>query len=100
MYRCLECGNLFEDGEEVVWEETHGLDSPPYEKWSGCPLCKGGYKTINPCKICGSYNHDPAEDYCNQCKKDVKKRFADFIEEEFTEEERDLLNELYEGEYI
>lgn len=31
MYKCRECGNLFEEGEQAVWEETRGLDSPPYE---------------------------------------------------------------------
>ena len=98
MYKCEECGNLFEEGEQVEWVETHGLDSPPYERWSGCPICKGGYAEIKPCKICGSYNHDFDEDYCEQCKKDVRKRFSTFIEEEFTKEERELLNELYDGE--
>ena len=44
MYKCTECGNLFEEGEQAAWEETHGLDSPPYEKFSGCPVCKGGYE--------------------------------------------------------
>lgn len=32
MYRCETCGNLFEEVEQAVGEETHGLDSPPYEK--------------------------------------------------------------------
>lgn len=32
MYRCCDCGHLFEEGEQAVREETHGLDSPPYEK--------------------------------------------------------------------
>ena len=31
MYRCENCGNLFEEGEQVTQEETHGLDSPPHE---------------------------------------------------------------------
>ena len=30
MYRCTECGNLFEEGEQATWEERHGLDSRPY----------------------------------------------------------------------
>lgn len=98
MYRCEECGHLFEEGEESRWVETHGLDTPPYEEWSGCPLCKGSYEEIKPCKICGSYDHDYGEEYCNVCKKNVEKRFSTFIEEEFTEEERELLNELYDGE--
>ena len=96
MYRCENCGHLFEEGEEARWVEKHGLDTPPYEEWSGCPLCKGAYEKISPCKICGSYNHDYDEDYCDQCKKDVKRRFETFIEKEFTKEERKLLNELYE----
>lgn len=98
MYKCLSCGNLFEEGEEARWVEKHGLDTPPYEEWSGCPLCKGDYEEIKPCKICGSYDHDYGEEYCNACKKDVQKRFSTFIAEEFTEEERELLNELYDGE--
>ena len=100
MFKCLECGNLFEEGEEARWVETHGFDTPPYEEWSGCPICKGGYKEIKPCKICGSYDHDYDEDYCNACKKDVHKRFSTFVADEFTEEERILLNELYDGKEL
>ena len=100
MFKCLECGNLFEEGEEARWVETHGFDTPPYEEWSGCPICKGGYKEIKPCKICGSYDHDLDDEYCNACKKDVQRRFSTFIAEEFTEEERELLNELYDGKEL
>jgi hypothetical protein len=52
-FKCLECGHIFEDGEQVVWRETHGLDTPPYESFSGCPLCKGAYEETRRCKICG-----------------------------------------------
>ncbi len=102
MYRCLECGNLFEEGEQATWTEDRGefWGSPCSENMSGCPLCKGDYEEVKPCKICGSYDHDFGEDYCDACKKDVKKRFSAFIEKEFTKEERDLLNELYDGERI
>lgn len=101
-YKCEECGHVFEEGEQANWREDRGelWGSPCSEEMSGCPLCKGAYEIINPCKICGSYDHDFDEDYCNQCKKDVQKRFADFIKKEFTEEERELLNELYDGERI
>lgn len=102
MYRCNECGHLFEEGEQATWREDRGefWGSPCSENMSGCPLCKGDYEEIKPCKICGSYDHDYDEDYCNACKKDVQKRFSTFIAEEFTEEERELLNELYDGEKI
>ena len=97
MYRCLECGNLFEEGEQAEWVETHGLDTPPYEELSGCPICKGGYEEVEPCKICGSYAEEMQGDYCKECVVDVQKRFKALMEE-FSAEERELLNELYDGE--
>lgn len=42
MYKCCDCGNIFEYPTE--WYETHGLDTPPYEHWSGCPRCCGSYE--------------------------------------------------------
>ena len=98
MYRCNECGHLFEEGEQAEWVEMHGFNYGKGEQWSGCPICKGCYKEIYPCRICGSYDHDCDEEYCEDCKKNVKKRFSAFIEKEFTKEERELLNELYDGE--
>lgn len=102
MFKCCECGHLFEDGEEARWEESRGecWGSPAYEKMSGCPICKGDYEEVEPCKICGSYEHDADDDYCEECKKNVKTRFENFVNKEFTAEERNLLNELYDGERI
>ena len=94
MCKCIECGHIFEDGEQARWAETHG------EVWESCPICKGDYEEVEPCKICGSYDHSVDDDYCDDCKKDVKKRFAEFVEREFSKEERKLLNELYDGEKI
>ena len=73
MYRCCECGNLFEEGEQAVWEETHGLDSPPYEKWSGCPLCHGDYEEVYQCDSCGDW-HSKDELYdgwCENCLRET-----------------------------
>lgn len=53
-YCCLDCGHIFEEGEQARWEEHH-----PYgmgyaaEEFSGCPLCKGAYEEAKRCKICG-----------------------------------------------
>lgn len=43
-YQCLDCGRKFSEPEK--YQETHGLDSPPYEEWYGCPYCAGAYKEI------------------------------------------------------
>ena len=53
-YRCLECGHIFENGEQIRREEHH-----PYgmgyaaESFSGCPICKGDFEETKQCKICG-----------------------------------------------
>ena len=77
MFRCCECGNLFEEGEQDVWEERHGLDSPPYEKWSGCPVCKGDYEEVHQCKKYGDwYAADELYDelydgWCEKCLRET-----------------------------
>ena len=75
MYKCRECGNLFEEGEQATWEETHGLDSPPYEKFSGCPVCKGDYEKVHQCKKCGDWHSEDElyeyEGWCEKCLRET-----------------------------
>lgn len=47
MYKCLNCGHIFEDGEQKFWTEPHG------EELTGCPICSGNYEQTQKCKICG-----------------------------------------------
>jgi hypothetical protein len=94
MYRCSECGHIFEEGEFKSWIEPHG------EEMQGCPICLSVFEEVKPCKMCGSYNHNAESDVCDKCKKGVEKRFADFVEQNFTAEERKLLNDLYDGKDI
>ena len=72
MHKCTECGNLFEEGEQATWEETHGLDSPPYEKWSGCPVCKGDYEEVYQCDSCGDWHTDDElyDGWCEKCLRE------------------------------
>lgn len=77
-YKCLSCGHIFEDGEQVRWEERHGLDSPPYEKHCGCPVCKGSFEETKQCKICGGeFLEDELNGgcVCNECIDDYCKAF-------------------------
>jgi hypothetical protein len=72
MFKCCECGHLFEDGEQAVWEERHGFTSPPYEKWDGCPICRGGYEEVHQCKECGEWHTEDElwGGYCFDCLKE------------------------------
>ena len=77
-YKCLECGHIFEEGEQVRWEERHGLDSPPYEKHCGCPVCKGSFEETKQCKICGGeFLKDELNGgcVCDECINDYCKAF-------------------------
>lgn len=36
MMICVECERVFDQPNHIV--ERHGLDTPPYEEYDGCPL--------------------------------------------------------------
>ena len=76
-YKCLSCGHIFEEGEQARWEEAHGLDTPPYEQWSGCPLCKGAYEETERCAICGGefLRSELAGCVCDECLYEYKNDF-------------------------
>lgn len=70
MFVCIECGRLFD--EPQYWEEKHGLDTPPYEKMSGCQFCGGAYTEAFPCDCCGEWITDnyikvDGKRYCSEC---------------------------------
>ena len=54
-YKCLECGHIFEEGEEGHYFENVECWGAPYShKIYCCPLCNGDYDVTTPCSICGS----------------------------------------------
>ena len=73
MYRCESCGHLFEEGEQAVLEEKHGLDTPPYEQWSGCPLCHDDYEEVHQCNECGDWHTDDElyDGWCEKCLRET-----------------------------
>lgn len=38
-----------------MYTETHSLDVPPYETWTGCPSCSGTYREAIHCDECEEY---------------------------------------------
>ena len=71
MYKCLECGNLFEEGEQATWQESRGefWGSICNETLSGCPVCKGEYEKTVKCSICSSEHLEDEliSGVCNDC---------------------------------
>lgn len=101
MLKCIDCGHLFEEAKRYSEKVGEYWGSPYCEERSGCPLCLGAYDEAVACKICGSYEDvEDEEEYCEMCKEKILKRFNDFVSSNFTEKERRVLNELYDGKEI
>ena len=53
MYKCLNCGHIFEEGEQAVYRERHGFSGGPYEEFHSCPICGGDIEKTEQCADCG-----------------------------------------------
>lgn len=71
MYKCLDCGHVFDDGEQEVWEESRGefWGAPCSEVVDGCPRCHGDYEEAKKCSICGGVfvDDDLFGGVCEEC---------------------------------
>lgn len=93
MFKCVECGHLFESGEEKRWTEPHG------EKMSGCPCCSGDYEEAKMCEFCEEYVCAENEKYCEECKQKMLNMFVEFLKN-FDKKEKELISYLWEEEMI
>lgn len=71
MFKCIDCGHIFENGEEAIREERHPYGSTTAsEYFSVCPICGDDFETTQSCKKCGG---EFLEDeliggyYCEEC---------------------------------
>jgi len=68
---CVECGCVFHDPKRYT--ERHGLDTPPYEHFTGCPKCGGAYVDARACEYCGEditgeyVLTADGKSYCEEC---------------------------------
>lgn len=96
MFKCNDCGHLFEEGDEKIWESVIGEygGADVYIKNSGCPVCRGDYEEITPCEKCGSYHGiEPGEKFCKTCANELIKTFRVYMLTNYTENERKFLEE-------
>ncbi len=76
MYKCLECGHIFEDGEEKKKKELIGefWGAPAYETTIVCPHCGGNFEPTKQCLLCKSEHLDEelCGGICFECIEDKK----------------------------
>jgi DNA-directed RNA polymerase subunit RPC12/RpoP len=82
--KCLECGHIFEDGEQDVRVENHPYGSTTVpERFYVCPICGGDYEETKSCQICGGEFLEEelfGGHYCNECLRKLMtiNSFRDF----------------------
>lgn len=89
MYKCEECGMVFDEPIEFVVQDLEHFGTPCQETAYGCPKCKGTFEEANICKICGKYTLE--EEYCDECRSRVKGQFKKLMKMYFTKEEQNLI---------
>lgn len=98
MYKCLECGHVFDEEDVAEWEESRGeyWGSPCYEKMSGCPVCHGEYEEAKICLICGRLCNDSEINYgiCDDCIDSYTFKFEKCYELSIGEYEEVKINSL------
>lgn len=101
MLKCDECGHVFEYGEGETCSDPIGDMGGhiEYEHYHGCPICSGRCSQAKQCKVCGTYGIEE-DDWCDECRQRVRSAFHTLVIENFSEAEIELINILYEGEYI
>ena len=76
MYKCLNCGHIFSEGEQGSYKENVGeyWGCECYEARNCCPVCNGEYEEATKCKFCGGVFLDEElnRGMCEECKDDLK----------------------------
>ena len=71
MFVCIECQHLFETA--MHYSDTHGLDTPLYEEFDGCPECGGAYVEAHKCNCCREwitedyFKTEDGQRFCQNC---------------------------------
>lgn len=77
MYKCFDCGRIFEDADvrkEIIGEFW---GRPAMQEESACPFCGGDYEETVQCCVCGSEHlkEELNSCVCDNCIDEYKKDF-------------------------
>lgn len=81
MYKCYDCGYVFEEPKEYSEDRTPGgvFEGGSFiEHYTGCPSCSGAYDEVVECDGCGEFVYrssltatDDGE-YCDLCMEEME----------------------------
>ena len=74
MFKCVNCGHIFEEGEQAVKSDRHGFRYGPAEEYSACPLCgcTDLDRTVRCRKCGGEYLEEEMHgSICDECVTDA-----------------------------
>ena len=71
MYKCSNCGEVFEMPKVVV--ETHGFTGGGVETFYVCPYCNGDYDEVKQCNHCDEWHTEDElyEGWCEKCLRET-----------------------------
>lgn len=81
-YKCLECGHIFDEGEEGYIREGGSFWGSEYSsKEPCCPLCHGDYEETISCEVCGGafLADELNEGVCEECIEEEIKQYSNDI---------------------
>lgn len=89
---CEKCGEVFSECGTHEQSHPYGMGSAT-EYLPCCPNCESeDFEEAVKCKICGEWHIEGEfDDVCDNCAKDIMKRFYDLVLENFDENERDVI---------
>jgi hypothetical protein len=71
MYKCLNCGEVFEEPASV--RETHGFTDGFAETFYMCPYCNGDYEKAKQCRECYEWHaeNELYDGWCEDCLRET-----------------------------
>ena len=88
---CLGCGGVFQHPKLVT--EVTG------ERCSVSPCCGEAWASARRCSGCGRWmaEHSGLHGLCPDCARNAAERFRKLLIDEFSQEEREVLNDAFDG---
>lgn len=96
-YICLNCGEEF--SHPTILEDRHGGPFGLGEKYRVSPCCHDGFTAAVTCPLCGELTAAGYDSHglCRKCAEKTVERLQYFLYNEFTEAQREVLNDAFDG---